>query len=154
MNTEQVFYSYSTHCILAKGCGRVYSPEAVVRALRRLWWQGCTRAATTTSRPVDAGFNFTLVMLRGNASSCRHSVSHGWPNKARIRPRAARPCLPSRRASLPRVLPERRFRHFSRRFTRSIHALSGIYECFSHPSEHAQRLFGSKNEQDEENAHS
>ena len=56
--------------------GRVHSPEAVVRALRWLGWQGCTRAnnfATSSRWRMRAAP--VMLRLRGNASPRRHPVS-------------------------------------------------------------------------------
>ena len=76
----------------------------------------------------DAGGTFTL-RLRGNPSPRRHPVSRLARQTKPVFVRAL-PVLPPRRTALPpRVLPERRF-SFSRRFARSFHVLSGIYECF------------------------
>ena len=48
MNTEHVCYSYSTHCILVKGCAR--------RASHGRWAQGVRRSAHASCRPLMVGF--------------------------------------------------------------------------------------------------
>ena len=132
--------------------GRVHSPEAVVRALCRLGWQGCARAndLTTSSR--------RRMRAAPSRSACGETPrlaaipSHGSLNKACICPRAARPPLPPHRASAPRAA------RTSVLHLPPLHALHPRplrhLRVFSHPTGHAQRLFGSKNEQDEEGAHS
>ncbi len=116
-------FSSSSPC-----CGAAeFIPKAVMRVLCWLGWQAAR--APMTSRPRDCGGCGRHIHAQAAWEHLASPPSRLTARQAKHAIVRALPVFPSRRFRLPPcLLPERWF-SISRRFTRSIHALSGVYKC-------------------------